>query len=307
MNKTLYVIIVTYNGMKWLERCLNSVRNATIPAEIIVIDNCSTDGSVEYIRDHFPMVKLIRSEKNLGFGKANNLGIEIALNEGAEYVYLLNQDAWVKPETFETLMNLQRENPEYGILSPMQVDASEVCLDKRFEDLSVKKSDAFLNDVLFGKVHPVYAVKFVMAAHWLLSRRCLLDVGGFSPVFPHYGEDNDFLSRAGYMHFKAGYSPLCLGIHNRENRPEPLPKMAYMTHIKFLTETANINHSASICLNLLKQTKSLVPLLWKMRSIRGLENLWMSLKKIPLIYRSRKIVKSRGPSFLHLNGCNKVC
>lgn len=300
MNKSLYVIIVVYNGMRWLERCLGSTQKSSIRVQVIAIDNGSTDGSVDYIRKHFPMVRMLCLGQNFGFGKANNKGIEIALNEGAEYVYLLNQDAWVKPDTFEKLMDLQRRNPVYGVLSPLQVDASEIRLDEKFENLSAKKNKNFLNDLLFGYLNPIYETHFVMAAHWLVSRECLRAVGGFSPVFLHYGEDNDFLSRAAVHHFKAGFSPFCFGIHNRENRLEPLSKKAYMTHIQFLTKTANIGHSANAFRNLLKQIRALGGLFLEMRSIVIFKYLWMSLKKIPLIFRIRKIEKSRGPHFLHL-------
>lgn len=301
MKNNLYVIIVVYNGMRWLERCLNSVKSATVRAQIVIIDNGSTDGSADYIRANFSDVSLICSGKNLGFGKANNLGIEMALNNGAEYVYLLNQDAWVQPKTFETLIDLHRGDPDYGILSPMQVDASEIRLDKNFENLSAKKSDCFLNDLLFGKLKPVYEIHFVMAAHWLVSRDCLLAVGGFSPVFPHYGEDDDFASRARFHHFKIGFCPFCLGVHDRENRPVPLSKEAYMAYIKFLARSTDVGCPANIFCNLLRQLKMQAELSLKMHSIDVIKYLWLSVEKIPLIFRIRKEARIRRPNFLNLN------
>ena len=99
MNRVL-VIVVTYNGMKWLDRCLGSVEGA----DVFVVDNDSTDGSADYIQGHFPQVKLIRSAENHGFSKANNLGFEYALKKGYDYVYLLNQDAWLEAGALETLV-----------------------------------------------------------------------------------------------------------------------------------------------------------------------------------------------------------
>ena len=79
MDIKLYVIIVTYNAMKWIDRCLSSVITSTIKSKIVVIDNNSTDNSVEYIKENFNEVIILPNNKNLGFGKANNLGIKYAL------------------------------------------------------------------------------------------------------------------------------------------------------------------------------------------------------------------------------------
>lgn len=98
--ENLFVIIVTYNGEKWIDKCLSSVYKSTIPLTTIVIDNKSSDNTVQYIKTNFPMVILFEYQNNLGFGKANNIGIEYALKNNADYIYLLNQDAWVDPNTF---------------------------------------------------------------------------------------------------------------------------------------------------------------------------------------------------------------
>ena len=75
----IYLIIVTYNAMKWAERCFSSLRKSSVPVHTIVVDNGSNDGTQEFIKTQFPEVEFIQSAKNLGFGKANNLGIEKSL------------------------------------------------------------------------------------------------------------------------------------------------------------------------------------------------------------------------------------
>ena len=121
-NKIL-VIIVTYNAMKWAEKCFTSLRNSSVTSDVIVVDNGSTDGSQEFIHEHFPEVELIENKENLGFGRANNIGLRKALEDKYEYAYLLNQDAWVLPNTFEELIAVSEKHPEYGVLSPMQLKA----------------------------------------------------------------------------------------------------------------------------------------------------------------------------------------
>jgi hypothetical protein len=85
-----------------------------------------------------------------------------------------------------------------------------------------------LSDLYFQSLDEVYEVPVVMAAHWLISRECLLKVGGFSPSFVHYGEDDNYASRAIFHGFKVGIVPKACGIHDRENRPMPVSKQDYL-------------------------------------------------------------------------------
>ena len=75
-HQKIYLIIVTYNAMKWAEKCFSSLRKSSVPVHTMVVDNGSTDGTQEFNKTHFPEVEFIQSAENLGFGKANNLGIE---------------------------------------------------------------------------------------------------------------------------------------------------------------------------------------------------------------------------------------
>ena len=106
----LLVIVVVYNGMPWLERCLGSVsgtRSELLSAvDLFVVDNGSTDGSADFVAARFPEAMLVRSGQNLGFGRANNLGLQHAIENGYDAVYLLNQDAWVLPGTLEEMARL---------------------------------------------------------------------------------------------------------------------------------------------------------------------------------------------------------
>lgn len=217
MKPKILTIVVTYNAMKWLDRCLGSLMLSGMPSDVIVIDNGSVDGTAEYIQDNYPDVKFVATGENLGFGKANNIGFRYALKYGYEYVYLLNQDAWIFPETFGTLVEAMEKDRSLGILSPMQMAA---CLDRpdpRFERWCPKSA---LRDVdSRWRKGKVYGVKFVMAAHWMISRECLENVGGFSPAFKHYGEDDNFIHRALYKGYKVGIHSGAKAVHDREMRP----------------------------------------------------------------------------------------
>lgn len=250
MKKRILVVVVTYNGMNWLDRCLGSIRTSNMPADVIVIDNGSKDGTCQYVPSAFPEVNFICTGENLGFGKANNIGFRYALEQEYDYVYLLNQDAWVFPDTFGVLAGAMDADDSLGILSPMQMAASgdrpdprfkRRCPDGAFRDLRRRFSS--------GKV---YDVEFVMAAHWMISMKCLKKVGGFSPAFPHYGEDDNFIHRARYKEFKVGIHSGAKAIHDRENRP-----MSKETHMRLKCIGAVVKISNP--LNLLWVRKILVP------------------------------------------------
>ena len=129
--KKVLVIVVVYNGLHWLERCLSSVRGANV----FVVDNDSTDGSADWIQSHFPEVTLLRSAENLGFSKANNLGFLRAMDKGYDYVYLLNQDAWLEEGALEKLVAAAQAHPEYAVLSPLQFQDGYQALDCQFAKL----------------------------------------------------------------------------------------------------------------------------------------------------------------------------
>lgn len=231
MMKTL-VAIVTFNAMNWIDRCLNTLFTSTIPLNVIVVDNGSIDGTQDYVRKHFPEVEMCQSKENLGFGRANNIGLQKALDEGYDYVYLLNQDAWVEPDTIQVLIEMQKKYPEYGILSPMQLQADKKFFDKNFLQIVIRTApisfDVFEEALYFNRVSDIYEVDFVMAAHWLISRKCLETVGGFSPTFPHYGEDDNYIQRCQYWGFKVGIVPAAKAVHDRAQRITSKEKRMYL-------------------------------------------------------------------------------
>jgi len=217
----LFVIIVTYNGKQWYDRCFQSLRQSSIPVQIVVVDNASTDNTVSYIHSEFPEVYLIESKINLGFGQGNNKGLRYALDQGADYVFLLNQDAWIEPDTINELVRIYKENAEYGILSPMHLNADKTALEKGLmhyiADYRITTTD-LINDLYFGRTRDIYETQYVNAAAWLLPRKTLETVGGFDPIFFHYGEDDNYMLRIKYHGLKIGICPKICICHDTERR-----------------------------------------------------------------------------------------
>ncbi|WP_432409977.1 glycosyltransferase family 2 protein [Rasiella sp. SM2506] len=217
LSHKINIIIVTYNGIPWLQECLSSCEDFPV----VVVDNDSSDGTVALIKKKFPKVQVFPQKQNLGFGQANNLGIRYALANGANYVFLLNQDAYLETGCIEKLVAVQKRNAKYGILSPVHLNGNGNVLDKSFSGfLAYKNNRFFYSDFVLKKpLQEIYDVPFVNAAGWLLSKNILETIGGFDPIFFHYGEDDNFCQRARFHGFKIGVVPTTYLRHDRENRP----------------------------------------------------------------------------------------
>lgn len=209
----IFCIVVTYNGSKWVEKCFGSLCSSAVPLQIIAIDNASTDNTVLLIKEKFPSVNVIDASANLGFGQANNIGLKKALREKADYFFLLNQDAWIKEDTIEKLVEAAK-NPEFGIISPFHFDATERKFESLFSELFYRYNNAIIEDMYFNRLQRLYETGYIHAACWLISRQCVETIGGFDPLYFHYGEDDDYLQRAKYFNFKIGLVPAASVVHD---------------------------------------------------------------------------------------------
>jgi GT2 family glycosyltransferase len=107
------VVVVSYNAREQLERCLAAVAGGS--AEVIVVDNASTDGSAELVRERFPAVRLIELSENVGFGAGNNEGMRAA---SGRYFLLLNSDAWPVEDAIERLVAFADRHPDAAVVGP---------------------------------------------------------------------------------------------------------------------------------------------------------------------------------------------
>jgi len=237
-SDSCWTVIVHYNGAEWIEKCLNSFSFTRYEDKIIVIDNCSTDKEgVQIIINKFPKAILIELKENVGFGRANNLGIQIALEKKAKYVFLLNQDAWLcDNDTIDKLKTVANENLDFGIISPIHFNSTQTALDQGFSTYMARSKNAkLLSDIFLNKFDSIYEIPFVNAAAWLLNIENFRKVGFFDADFFMYGEDTDLINRVLYHKYKLGITPLANICHAREYRTKLIPK----TH---LTNTEKIQH-----------------------------------------------------------------
>jgi GT2 family glycosyltransferase len=244
LKNNIAVIIVTFNGEKWIQKCLNSILNADSKLQIFVVDNASNDGTIKLLED-FTTIQVIESKINLGFGKANNLAVKKAMEAGFDTFFLLNQDTWIFEHTVSNLVQKMNENPNYGILSPLHYSANGIDLDRNFEKYYNKQ----------GKITSNSNIKntdFVNAAAWLVSKKCFEKVGLFDPIFSHYGEDRNFCNRVLYHNFEIGIIDNAKICHDRIIR-RSFEKDILQSKYLIFNNLININNS--IASSLLKSSK----------------------------------------------------
>ena len=210
-HKTL-TIIVTYNGEQWLPELFSSLqKNST---DILVVDCASTDATKEKLKD-YPINFTHFSDQNLGFGKANNIGLQYAIEHDYEYVFLVNQDTIVPAGTVEKLIAIAEQNNEFGIISPLHF-FNENALDLRFAHHLLSSGRYNTTEEIISSDYQVLPVGFVNAAFWFLPVETIHTVGGFDPLFQHYAEDDNYVERVKQNGLKIGVTPSVRAFHLRK-------------------------------------------------------------------------------------------
>lgn len=211
------MVVPNWNGAHFLGDCLRSLTAQTQPAQIIVVDGASTDGSRELVAQRFGQVTLLVLEDNLGFASAVNRGIEHAIREGAEFVALLNNDAVARPDWLARLMATARSHPEAGTVT------SKLLLDDR---VHIDSTGDFYSswgwayprgrdEVDRGQYDgPESREVFCGSGGASLYRTAMLEeVGLFDEYYFAYLEDQDIGFRAQLMGWKARYEPEAVAYH----------------------------------------------------------------------------------------------
>ncbi len=208
----IYAVIVSWNGQQWIKAAIESLALSTLPVRTIVVDNASPDDTTAMIKRSYSEVTVLSMSSNRGFAVANNRGIQHALEQGAEYVLLLNQDARVAPDMVEELVLLLDQHAEFGLVSPLHLSYEGGLVDGLFLSF-IGENRAVISDALKGDMRELYEVSFVNAAVWLLSRRAIDKVGGFDPIYFMYGEDHDYCCRLIFHGLKIGVAPRSRAYH----------------------------------------------------------------------------------------------
>ena len=245
----LSIIVVSWNVRDLLRACLKSVteslssgRGQALSSQLIVVDNASSNGSVEMVKEAFPEIHVIANDRNLGFTKANNQGI--ALSDG-RHVLLLNPDTEVVGDALGEMVAYMDDHPTAGALGPQllypdgQVQSSR----RRFPDLRTAYVESTFLQSWFaqsGMLERYYvldrfdgetqAVDWVVGACLLIRRETLEEVGPLDESFFMYSEELDWCYRAKMRGWEVVYLPTAQAIHHvGKSSEQVLP----VRHIQF--------------------------------------------------------------------------
>ncbi len=231
------VVIVGWNAEHYLELCLESLAKAPPrrSMEVFVVDNASTDGSVEMIEAKFPWVKLIKSSENLGFAKGNNVAIRQCQGR---YIALVNPDVIVFPGCLDALADFLDQNPNVGNVGPrvLNPDMSVQSSCRQFPTLwnnfcsATGLSTRFKNSRFFAGEHMFYfphdrtlAVDVIVGCFSMIRRETFAEVGLLDEGLFMYGDDVDWCRRAWNAGWQVVFYPGGQAIHDRGKITAPYP------------------------------------------------------------------------------------
>jgi GT2 family glycosyltransferase len=222
----LSIVVVSWNAKRYVQECLTSLARQTlsIPIEIIVVDNASSDGTPEMVRQTFPGVVLIENRSNLGFAKANNIGIR---NATGTYISLINSDVYVPPECLQTIYEYMEQNPAVGVVGPgmLRPDGqigrsymrfptvwnclcNALCLNKVFKG-SLLFGSWLMSDFKGGTSD----VDVLNGWFLVVRRQALDDAGPLDERFFMYGEDIDWSYRFKHAGWRRVYFSGARALH----------------------------------------------------------------------------------------------
>jgi len=236
-NPKVFIIILNWNNYKDTKKCLISLEKIDYPNyDTIVIDNGSTDGSGKKLNEICPSYTFILNKENLGYTGGNNLGIKRAMDAGADYILVLNNDTKVvNPNFLYKMIERMNENPSVGIIGP-KVFGSD-----GFVQETILFVPTLLNSIresLFFKIHRktkknydiTQFVKAVSGVCWFIRREVIQNIGLLDEDYFMYGEEQDYCYRAEKAGWKIMYHSVESVIHYKEPEDKNKPR-AYRQYI----------------------------------------------------------------------------
>lgn len=225
-NEIVSIVIVNYKTRNILEKCLSNIECVYPSAQIIVVDNNSTDGSVEMVKEKFPKVEMVALNKNVGLAAGNNLGLELTKGN---YVVFMGSDTFPQPGSIDVLIQHMDQNPDIGICVG-EVKLRNGRLDKDTHRGFPTPWVALMHFSGIDKIfhHSKYFGKYFMlyenlslpheidlcTSHFMFTRKKMFqNIGKWDEQFFVYGEDVDLCWRAKQNGWKIYYFPNAKVIH----------------------------------------------------------------------------------------------
>jgi GT2 family glycosyltransferase len=202
-SPSVTIVVLNWNGWRDTLACLDALDRLTAPHDVLVVDNGSTDGSEERIRGSRPGVRLRQTGANLGYAGGNNRGIAEALEDGAELIWILNNDARPRPDALQALLRVMNREPGIGVLAAAVQPRRVATALRGDEHLFCSGCDDGFHDA-----------DMVLGCSLFLRSELLRTVGFFDERYFHYAEEQDLAMRARKAGWKLGLACRCIVDHD---------------------------------------------------------------------------------------------
>lgn len=237
----IVTVILNTNRREDTLACLESLtRSDYVNLQILVLDNHSTDGSVMAIQQAFPQVTIIPLTQNLGYAGNNNVGIQAALDRGADWVFVLNEDTVLSPDCLSKMIDVGEKDPQIGILGPMVYHYDEPDIiqtaggkfGRYWESIHLAQNEPDRDQ--FQHPHPV---DWISGCGIMVRRAVIEQVGMIDERYFYYWEETEWCLRAGKNGWRIMHVPEAKMWHKgvqRDYRPNPSVTY-YATRNRLLT------------------------------------------------------------------------
>ena len=284
------ILIVNWNGRQYLGRCLAAVFDQRLhETRVVVVDNGSTDGSCEWLAEHYPQVEVVRLPNNAGFAAANNVGIAAT---SSRYVVTLNNDTQVGPRWLAALIDAAESDERIGMCAsrilladrPGTIDSAGIEVDRL--GFAWQRGHGRPDAGHYRRPCDVFGPS---AAAALYRRGMLEQIGLFDADFDSYYEDVDLAWRANRTGWRCRYVPDAevLHVHSATGRREPDRKLYQLTRNRWWSVIKNyptprlwlmlplmmVADAASLARGLITQ-RNAVPFRARLDAVRGLRRMW---------------------------------
>jgi GT2 family glycosyltransferase len=202
VSKNLTIIIVSFNSSGIIKSCLEKIN--FVKYDVIVVDNASIDNTSQVVSDSFPQAKIIKLDKNIGYGRANNVALE---QVETEFSLILNPDAFIEQDGIEKIISLFDKNKKIALAGPLLLPNYPASINEQKEQLKI------VNSNLLEKSEDFLSVKYIIGAVLFLRMSVFRKIGFFDKNIFLYYEDDEISFRAIKNGFKAAIIPSVFGFH----------------------------------------------------------------------------------------------
>lgn len=283
------VIVLNYKKPLLTVECLRSLKAQTYPDfEILVIDNASNDASIDIFQSEFPELRIIETPFNRGYAGGNNIGISTFINEGKEFLWVLNNDTVVPPETLQQMVDALQFNPKWG-MAGSQIKAlgqpnQTVQLAGGCVSIWSGLNQPIINPL---KLHNLN----YLTGSSLVIRACALnDVGFFDENYFHYWEDVDLSFRMKKANWELGYAPQAIVYHYEGASLSTASSTAafYFSRgiVRFFLKNSYTKMVPIFISTFLRLVKALLLLRFQI-AVSVLHGLWQGIRNYPGPYSAR--------------------